>query len=130
MRRPFRFLPVVVVLAILALLVVPRINNTPSLSKSRIAKIQISEFEQALKALASDTGRFPTSAEGLEVLVNDPGNLKDWKGPYLKKNMPNDPWGRTYVYRFPGIRNPDYYDLWSNGPDGIEGTEDDVANYK
>jgi general secretion pathway protein G len=125
------FLLVVVVLAILVFMAaVCPFPRKIVYHKSRIAEIQIMEFEQALEAFKYYNKRYPTSAEGLDALVNSPGNLKDWKGPYLKKNVPDDPWGRAYVYRCPGIRNPGSYDLWSNGPDGIEGTEDDITNCK
>jgi general secretion pathway protein G len=98
--------------------------------KSRIAEIQIMEFEQVLEAFKYDKERYPTSAEGLNALMQNPANLGGWSGSYLHKNLPNDPWGRAYVYSNPGTRNPDSYDLWSIGPDGIEGTEDDITNFK
>jgi general secretion pathway protein G len=98
--------------------------------KIYIAKIQISEFEQAIQTFHHDTLRYPTTDEGLEALVYNPRNLRDWKGPYLKKDVPRDPWGWLFHYHYPGIRNPDSYDLWSNGTDGIEGTKDDITNFK
>jgi general secretion pathway protein G len=94
-------------------------------SKSQIAKLQIAEFEQALEIYAKDNGSYPTNERGLEELLSNEG-----KGPYLKKALPFDRWGRPYHYCNPGVRNAGSYDLWSNGPDGIEGTEDDVTNWK
>jgi general secretion pathway protein G len=91
-------------------------------SKNSIAKKQIVEFEQMLEAYAKDNGSLPTTEQGLEELLNHKG-----KEPYLKKVLP-DPWGRPYHYRNPGVQNPDSYNLWSNGHDGIEGTEDDLTN--
>jgi type II secretion system protein G len=91
-------------------------------SKSQIAKIQIAEFEQVLEMYAKDNGSYPTDEQGLEELLSDNGN-----GPYLKKKIiPVDPWGHPYHYYNPGVRNPGSYDIWSNGPDGVEWTEDDT----
>ena len=75
----------------------------------------------------ADTGKYP---ENLENLVAAPSNAKNWKGPYLKKGMPKDPWGQTYLYRFPGVQNRPLYDLSSLGPDGEAGTSDDITNWK
>jgi general secretion pathway protein G len=98
-----------------------RETSHPRYSNSRIAKIQIAEFEQALEAYNRDNGSYPTNEQGLKELLHDTGN-----GLYLKKALPFDPWGQSYHYCSPGVRNPGAYDLWSNGPDGIEGTEDDI----
>jgi general secretion pathway protein G len=126
----FKLFLLIFVGLVILIIVKPDIIGYVGPSRSHIANIQISEFEQVLKAFAADTGRFPTSSEGLDALLNDPCNLKGWHGPYLKKDIPQDPWGRAYGYCCPGIGNPAHYDLWSNGPDGIEGTGDDVVNYK
>jgi type II secretion system protein G len=103
------------------------ILNNPT-SKKAIAKISISEFEQVLQAFQEDTSRFPTTAEGLDALVHNPGNLKDWNGPYLKKAVMRDPWRREYIYQCPGNHGP--YDLYSFGPDGDAGTDDDIVSWK
>jgi general secretion pathway protein G len=76
-----------------------------------------------------DVGRYPTTAEGLAALHEDPGS-KGWKGPYLKREVPKDPWGRSYGYRSPGEHNKQGFDVWSSGEDGEEGTEDDVTNWR
>jgi general secretion pathway protein G len=72
-------------------------------------------------------GRYPLSGEGLDALVRNPGNVESWKGPYLAKAVPKDPWGRPYGYRCPGMHGD--YDIYSFGPDGIEGNEDDVTSW-
>jgi general secretion pathway protein G len=108
-------------------LVVPNVFKHLSQSKSQIARLQIAEFEGALQMFAFDVGRYPTNAEGLEALVSNPGNLDAWKGPYLKKTLPMDPWGKPYLYRFPGTHNNEF-DLFSYGPDGVEGGEGDNAD--
>ena len=96
--------------------------------KMQTARIQIKIFEDALKMFVQDTGRLPTSAEGLAALVLNPGNLKGWNGPYLANELPTDPWQRNYIYVYPG--NYMEYDIYSFGPDGLEGTVDDVCNWE
>jgi general secretion pathway protein G len=98
--------------------------------KKQIAKIHIALFEQALKAFMFDMGRFPITSEGLDALIHDPTGSNAWTGPYLSKMtaVPMDPWGRSYQYRCPGKHGD--FDIISLGPDGIEGTDDDVSNWK
>jgi general secretion pathway protein G len=95
-------------------------------SKSQTARLQIAEFEGALDAFIYDNGSNPTNEQGLEALVRD--NEKG--GPYLKKGVPLDPWGRPYHYRNPGVHNPNSYEIWSDGVDGIGGTADDIVNWE
>jgi len=76
-----------------------------------------------------DTGSYPSTAEGIAVLLTAPANkATKWRGPYIEK-MPVDPWQNPYQYRFPGTKNPTKYDLWSFGPDGIA-SEDDIGNWE
>jgi general secretion pathway protein G len=96
--------------------------------KPQIAKIQIKELEGALQLFYLDTGRYPTTVEGLDALMQNPG-LTSWQGPYLtKRGVPRDPWGRVYVYRCPAQHGA--YDLLSFGADGIEGGEEDVTSWE
>jgi len=118
---------VLVILGMLAAVVGPKIVGKLSQSKEHIAKIQIAELESALQVFSFDIGRYPTTAEGLEALVQNPGNLEAWKSSYLAKELPKDPWGRPYIYRSPGLHGD--FDILSLGPDGIEGTEDDVCSW-
>jgi general secretion pathway protein G len=119
---------VVVILGLLAAVVAPKLYDKLAKSKEQIARIQIKELEGALQMYAFDLGRYPTTAEGMDSLVRNPGNLDAWKGPYLTKSeMPNDPWGKPYVYRCPGQHG--VYDLFSFGPDGVE-SDDDAASWK
>jgi general secretion pathway protein G len=86
-------------------------------------------METALDAFEVDCGRCPTSDEGLRALMECPPQLQGkWQGPYLKRGVPNDPWGAPYVYRCPGTHNASGYDLFSIGPDGREGN-DDIDNW-
>lgn len=104
------------VIVVLAILSCPPPRSVVRLQKgkSQIAEIQIKELEGALQLFSMDTGRFPTTGEGLDALVKNPGNLKSWMGPYISKpEIPKDPWGRPYVYRCPGQYGA--YDLFSLG---------------
>ncbi len=119
---------VVVILGLLAAVVVPRVVDKLATSKDKIAKMQITELEGALELFSFDMGRYPSTAEGLDALVRNPGSSDSWKGPYLKKEVPKDPWGRPYVYRCPGSHGD--FDIISFGADGAEGGEDDICSWK
>ena len=122
-ERGFTLVEMLVVITIIALivgLVGPRVLNYLTESKIKAAKIQIESLGSALDLYYLDIGRYPTSAEGLAALVQRPGNTTLWNGPYLRGGaVPNDPWGRPYVYRVAG--QPVSYDLISYGSDGQEG---------
>lgn len=92
-------------------------------------KAALATLETALDVYEVDIGRFPTTAEGLSMLTKQPKDAKDWKGPYVKGEVPKDPWGYPYHYKHPGTRNPNGFDLASAGPDGKPDTADDVGNW-
>jgi general secretion pathway protein G len=119
---------VLVILGLLAAVVVPNITKHLSKSKEQIAKLQLKELEGSLQMFAFDVGRYPTNSEGLEALVSNPGSLDAWKGPYVSKAIPMDPWGKPYVYRNPGTHGGEF-DLLSLGPAGTEG-QDEIGNWK
>ena len=122
-ERGYTLVEILVVITIIGLimaLVGPRVLNYLTESKVKTARIQIQSFASALDLFYLDAGRYPTSAEGLTVLVRPPTGITAWNGPYLKGGIvPTDPWGKPYVYRSPGEHGA--YDLVSLGSDGQEG---------
>jgi general secretion pathway protein G len=119
---------VLVILAVLASVVVPKFTARSEQARVTAAKTDISQLETALDAFEVDNGRFPTTDEGLAALLQAPANVNNWRGPYIKRGLPKDPWGNPYVYVYPGTHNPNGYDLYSFGPDGREGN-DDITNW-
>jgi general secretion pathway protein G len=133
-RKAFTLIELMLVLVILATLsaiVVPKLTGHSKRAKITAAGTQISELSVALDAFEIDVGRYPTTVEGLRALLERPTSEADsWQGPYLSKNVvPADPWGGEYIYRCPGQYNPDGYDLSSYGPDGKLGGDDDITNW-
>lgn len=118
-------LVVVIIIGLLAALVGPRLFGRVGKSKQAAAQAQIELFGVALDNFRLDVGRYPTTEEGLQALQTNPG-LDDWDGPYLKKEIPLDPWGRPYVYKSPGEHGE--YDLISYGADGAPGGEGENAD--
>ncbi len=116
----FTLVELLVVLVILGLvmgLAGPRVLGYLSSSRERTAKLQIESFASALDLFFLDNGRYPSTSEGLQALVQRPASSESWSGPYLKQGtVPNDPWGRPYEYRVPGKTAP--YAITSLGPDG------------
>jgi len=122
----FEILVVVTIIGLLAALVGPRLWKRISGAKQSAAKAQIELFGSALDAFRLDTGRYPTSEEGLNALRENPSGLDTWQGPYLPKEIPKDPWGRPYIYKCPGDHGE--YDIISYGADGVEGGEGENAD--
>jgi general secretion pathway protein G len=126
---------VMAILVILLGLVAPRFIGTQKKANESAAKIQIEMFGDPLKSYALDMNNFPTTEQGLMGLIEAPGDLENptkWKGPYLEsEEIPKDPWGHDYQYAYPPTHNKrDFPDIWSVGPDGEDGTEDDIGNWK
>jgi len=120
---------VLVILTALAAVVVPKFTARGKEAKITQCKTQIASFETALETYEVDTGQYPTSDQGLQALSQAPAGVNGWNGPYLTKGIPNDPWGNPYVYVCPGAQNPSGYDIHSFGPDGQDGTDDDIDNW-
>ncbi len=124
-------LVVIIIIGLLAALVGPKLFGKVSAAKLKTAKAQIELFGTALDAYRLDVGKYPTTEEGLKALREKPSGAEAWKGPYLPKEIPMDPWGRAYIYKSPG--NFGDYDLISLGLDGAEGGEgenQDVVSWK
>jgi general secretion pathway protein G len=121
---------VLVILGVLAGIVVPRFGGTTERARNTAAESQISTFGTALDAYEIDMGEYPKGKNGLQELVTQPRSSTTWKGPYLKSDIPKDPWGNDYVYESPGKNNPSSYDLMSMGKDGRVGGDDDITNWK
>lgn len=119
---------VLVIIGLLAALVGPTLYQRIRPAKEAVARAQIENFATALDGFLLDVGRYPTTEEGLKVLRAKAEGVAKWNGPYLKKEVPVDPWGNPYVYRAPG-RNGGY-EIVSFGADGKEGGEGDNADIK
>jgi general secretion pathway protein G len=116
-------LVVMIIIGLLAALVGPRFIRQEEKAKIKATKAQIELFGTALDTFRLDVGRYPRPEEGLEALRTKPGGLERWDGPYLKKELPLDPWGHAYVYKSPGEHGP--FDIVSYGADGAPGGEGD-----
>ncbi len=120
---------VLVILATLAAIVVPKFVGRSEQARVTATQTDIFNLETALDAFEVDGGRYPTEQEGLGALIEAPTDVDGWRGPYLKKGMPKDAWGQPYIYRQPGRHNTSGYDLFSTGPNKQEGDDDDVVNW-
>jgi len=136
----FTLIELLVVLGILVLLVAlvtPRILGTQKKADINLTKVQIGSFKGALEKYAFDMKAFPTTDEGLAALVTEPlgeegTSTGRWDGPYIDfDELPKDPWGNDYHYAYdPETSTRTFPDIWSNGPDGVDGTDDDICNWK
>lgn len=124
---------VIIVGVLVVMILLPRMNNDPLTRKPKVivARREIATIEIALKRYKTENGFFPTTAQGLDALMKKPTTPpvpQHWAGPYLEK-APNDPWGNPYQYCHPPNHGKDY-DIWSKGPDGKDGTDDDIVSWE
>lgn len=119
---------VLTILAILAGIVLPKIVGRGEEAKKKATTAQLSAFAQALDLFEVDNGDYPSGRNGLQDLVTQPRDAKNWH-QYLD-SIPLDQWGHPYIYVKPGKHRPNSYDLSSAGPDGQEGTADDITNWQ
>jgi general secretion pathway protein G len=130
-RRGFTLIElmvVILILAILASIVVPRVVNRASDAKVTKAKSDINTLSQSLNQFRLDNDRYPSTEEGLQALRLQPADTNNWKGPYIEKDVPLDPWGNAYIYEFPGTAGPDSFTLMTYGSDGAPGGEGESAD--
>jgi general secretion pathway protein G len=124
-------LVVMVILAMFATLVGQRFFGRVEQARQTTTRAQIGEFESVLDLFRLDVGRYPTTEEGLQALRVRPSGVENWDGPYLRKEVPMDQWGKPYIYRFPGEHGD--FDLLSFGADGQEGGDGentDIVNWQ
>ncbi len=125
-------LVVLVILGLLASLVGPRVIKHLGESKSKTAMLQVEELSSALDIYRLEVGSYPSNDQGLMALVEDPGSVDQWNGPYLrKKTIRNDPWGNDYHYNYPGDHGDfDLYSLGADNTDGGEGEDRDILGWE
>ena len=119
-------LVVMVIIGLLAGYVGPKYFAQIGKSEIKVARAQIDSLDKSLDQFRLDTGHYPSMEEGLAALVTRPASEAKWDGPYLKKGVPQDPWGNPYAYRIPGEHSE--YDLLSYGKDGQPGGEGEAAD--
>lgn len=135
-KAGFSLIEILIVIALIAILVTVTIGNLDNIfggQQEKVAGIFVSQTAKiGFQAYKLDVGNYPSSEEGIAALTKAPaGKEARWKGPYLEE-VPLDPWGNEYQYRFPGSKNINGargYDIWSLGPDGAE-SADDIGNWK
>lgn len=125
-------LVVVTIIALFAALVAPKILGRADQARITAGKVQIQNFQGALAQYKLDVGNFPTSEMGLRALREKPAGVESWRGPYMPKDIPLDPWGHEYIYKFPG-EHGDEPDITCLGADGQPGGVDinaDILSWK
>lgn len=133
--RGITLIEMLVVLAIIALfasLVAPRLLNKTDSARVTAARAQINAFMTALGTYKLDTGVYPSTELGLQALRQKPGNVNNWQGPYLPQEIPVDPWGRPYAYKYPGDQGdePEIVCLGADGQPGGDGINTDIVSWK
>jgi general secretion pathway protein G len=125
-------LVVVTIIALFAALVVPRMMGQADKARRVSAHAQINSFMTALGAYKLDTGAYPTTEQGLQALRVKPDGVVNWNGPYLPQDIPNDPWGTAYTYKYPGDHGdePDVISYGGDRQPGGEGNNADIVNWK
>jgi general secretion pathway protein G len=125
-------LVVVTIIALFGALVIPRLMHKADTAKVTAARSQIEGFMTALGAYRLDTSSYPSNEQGLAALRIKPENLPLWQGPYLPKDVPVDPWGRPYLYKYPGEHGdePDIVSYGADGAPGGEGINADIVSWR
>jgi general secretion pathway protein G len=123
---------VVTIIALFAALVLPKMMHQADRARTTAAHAQINAYLTAIGSYKLDTGVFPTTDQGLQALRQRPEAVENWQGPYLQKEIENDPWGHPYVYRFPGEHGdePDIVSYGADGQPGGDGINADIVSWK
>lgn len=122
---------VVVIMGILMTVAVVKLGGKTKQAQIAATQADIKAFSQALSLLEMDCGSYPSTEQGLQALVVQPPNCTNWKGPYIESGkIKDDAWGSKYIFKCPGEKLPHSFDLYSAGPDKVEGTEDDIGNWQ
>jgi general secretion pathway protein G len=123
---------VVVIIALFAALVLPRMMGQADKARKTAARAQINAYLTALGSYKLDTGNYPTTEQGLQALRTKPENVNGWQGPYTDKEIDNDPWGHPYLYHFPGEHGdePDLISYGADGQPGGDGINADIVSWK
>jgi general secretion pathway protein G len=134
-QRGVTLIEMIVVVSIIALfvaLVAPSLFKRADEAKRTAARAQINSFMTALGAYKLDTGLFPSTDQGLQALRVKPENMAQWDGPYLPKDVPMDPWGHPYLYKYPGDHGdePDILSLGADGQPGGDGNNADIGSWE
>jgi len=121
---------VVVIIGLLATFILPNVIGTQDVAFQKAAKAKIAQYSGQLSLYKLDNFSFPTTAQGMNAMVKNPGGKQNWR--QLLTNIDKDPWGNEYQYQFPGTRNTSSFDLWSFGADGVAGGDGfnaDIGNW-
>jgi general secretion pathway protein G len=120
---------VLVILSILGAIIYQNYSGQATRARKVAAQSQLQAFRSAFARYEMENDHFPDGRDGILSLVEKPREARNWHGPYIDGKIPKDPWGSDYLYERPGTHNRESYDLWSAGPDGVSGTEDDITNW-
>lgn len=125
-------LVVVTIIAVFAAVVGPKLLGRADMAKKTAVRQQLNSFNTALGAYKLDTSLFPTTEQGLKALREKPEGVNGWLGPYFPQDVPTDPWGRAYVYKYPGDHGdePDILSLGADGQPGGTGINEDIVSWK
>jgi general secretion pathway protein G len=121
---------VLVILVILGGLAATTFQGTQEGARIDAAQGQVDIIKRVIPLYHHHMGAYPTSLNDLMAAPGDAYNVNKWRGPYLEEQLPLDPWGNDYRYEVPGKQNPTTFDIWSAGPDGVDGSEDDLGNWR
>lgn len=122
---------VITIIGCLATIVTPNLLKHLGSAHEAATELSLNGTIECVEFYRYQTGSYPTTAQGLDALIEEPNGVVGWDGPYLSKPVyPKDAWKQDFMYLSPGVVNVDTYDLWSIGADGIDGTLDDVINWQ